>query len=79
MILTPATTVFNDLVKIVTDSGVAASDLSTVSSDQAAVQNDQSNLSPFGGGGCPGYGFGYSSHDRCRSRSCGERAHHGAR
>ena len=59
--LTPATTVFNDLVKIVTDAGVAASDLSTVASDQAAVQKDQSNLSPFGGGGGPGFGFGYSS------------------
>ena len=41
---TAATTVFNDLVKIVTDSGVTATDLSTVATDQAAIQTDENNL-----------------------------------
>jgi len=55
----PATTVFTDLSTIVSASGVAASDLSTVASDQAAVQKDLTNLSPFGGGGGGGGGGGY--------------------
>jgi hypothetical protein len=51
---TPATSVFNDVTSIVSSSGIAAGDLSSVASDQAAVQKDLTNLSPFGGGG-PGF------------------------
>ena len=39
-----ATTVYNDLVKIVNDSGVTSPDLTTVASDQAAIQTDLNNL-----------------------------------
>ena len=45
-----ATTVYNDLVKIVTDSGVTSTDLTTVASQQTAVQTDLSNLRGGGSG-----------------------------
>ena len=53
-----AAAVYNDLVKIVTDSQVTTTDLNTVATDQAAIQTDLSNLSPWGQSGFGGGGYG---------------------
>ena len=53
-----AAAVYNDLVKIVTNSQVTTTDLNTVAPDQAAIQSGLSNLSAWGQFGFGGGGYG---------------------